>query len=584
MLERARARGREDHRRRPVAPVDAVGAGDGDPPEGSAPPSGGLPGAIEVGEGGIPHPSPHVARVLDGLWERLELETVREAVARTDVRAQEETRDGVEAELDGPCALHLLHPHLVTIACTSENGWRTGFTHHAHVHHFAIVGEDVRALDPYREFRSREAIDARLREACEAEVARETATDGVVLVEGTSCDRLVLRLGPGGVSGVFAPVTYDEGSSGFDGEEAREGTGQPVELDFELSYESLRDLLVEDGLLARLLSGAAPRAEPAAEPFDGVAVSRTDLDFLLWSRGQTLSPAHQARLGLEDLGHRLARLVYLGTDTADAAAIAELFGAPPLPVRLASPPTPLALPLLAVREDAIVRTRPEAGPVVFVLPAGTLVAPRGPADRARFVDVHTPLGSGSVARSLLVPHRGCVPRAPGDAPGSAARLTARVRVAEAGATRDAALFARSTERGVEVRLHALDPASCAVGDALVAIDAEGAFFDLRLTPTRARGGDTLVLVGTGLGDVPVAPGYASQGEFDVRYTVRAVGAPGPEWTRIGRYANHYAAGARLAETADGTYFPISFDTWEALLRFTWTGTTLAEQPAPAPDP
>lgn len=38
------------------------------------------------------------------------------------------------------------------------------------------------------------------------------------------------------------------------------------------------------------------------------------------------------------------------------------------------------------------------------------------------------------------------------------------------------------------------------------------------------------------------------------------------------------------ELVDGTYFPLSLETEPELRRFTWTGTMLAEQAAPAPDP
>lgn len=511
---------------------------------------------LTADDGEIEHPSPHVRRVLEGLWRNLNREQSAEAVRRAPFDANEaEEEESTENAAYGGCGVLLMHPHLVTFACSDTWSVRDDQSVRERVLHYAIAGDEVRPLDALDLFSSREAIVTRLRTECEAAVAEGVEEDGEQPGEGSSCDRIVARLDDDSVSLVYEASDFLAGA---------------YFLDRNVYYEDLAALIPEGGLLRRLFAGEAPPAEPAPAAPNGMAVSKTDLDHALVAAWQALEPAQRASVGMQRFGHGLARLVYVGSDAAAAAAIAAALGATPTPVRAEPAVRPLAAPWMTARTDALVRTRPE-GPLARVLPAGTLLVQADPADRARFVEVLTPLGPGFVARSLLAPRSGCVPSAPGARPGEPAPLAAIVRVERAGAaTRDGVLFARPTERGVAVRLHALDAAACTVGDELLALDAEGELVDLRLGATSARGGDTLLVVGTSTDD-----------EDQFRYVARALGLAEPVWAETVRRVNGFRAGVRVAETADATYFPVSIETFRGLRRLAWTGTALAEQ-APAP--
>ncbi len=442
--------------------------------------------------------------------------------------------------------MRLLHPHLVTFAC--QGSWSAGDVESLrdHAFHFAITEDEIHPLDPMRLFTSPETIAERMRETCESAVA-ETEDE---LGAGSSCDRLVARLGTYGIELVFAASDFR--TSAF-------------QLEAELPYEELADVIPDGGLLDRLLAGEAPVAPPTPADADAIAVSHTDLDYALFAAWQTLAPGHARVVGLRRFEHGLAQLVYRGAQADVAAGIAVQLGALPVPTRAARDVQPLGA--WRTRDDVILRERP-GGAILRSLSRGTVVGIASPSDRGRFVEVLTPFGSGSVARALLTPIRGCVPRPPDALAGRAQPLTSILRVEHAGVAIDAVLFVRRTRSALMVRLHVLRPATCTLGDELAAIDAEGDLFDLR-SCAAAPGGETILVVGT-TADEP----------DETRYVAHALAPRGLVWSETIRRPSAHRVGLRLSETAESTYFPVSIETWRGVRRLAWTGTALAEQAPP----
>ncbi|MCB9595692.1 MAG: hypothetical protein H6719_23420 [Sandaracinaceae bacterium] len=494
---------------------------------------------------GVLNPDPRVARVLQGILDNLSRASNDAAAGRVGDDYDPDEPSEFDTTASGDCGMPLLHEHLVTITCTDQTTSRMDVSENSAAHHFTILGGEVRPYDPWDAFAPRAEAQARLRAACLSAV--EEAEDGERLPFRASCDQLSVRLDEDGLQGFFPVADYS--------------TDENVLFTIELPYADIPELIPEGGLLRALFAGEEPPAPPEteAEEANATAVSHADLDQRLIAQWQTLDDATRRQVGLRRWDGGLAQLAYLGTDVAIAGALATRFGATAARVHVEPALRPLSPTWVRTADDLNLRTA-EEGTVLRVLPGGAIVSRADPADAARFVEVLTPFEHGVVARSVLRPHAGCIPRAPEGFEPGLQPLTAIVTL---GRRSDGVLFAQSEGGHTRVAVHDLTPSSCAVGDRRFLVEAEGPLRDARLTRTAASGGLPLLVVGT----------YGE--ETAVTYVAHVLGTEAPVWRATFDLRDETRTGVRLGERVDGAYFPVTFEEGREPTRLAWTGTELA---------
>ncbi len=470
--------------------------------------------------------------------------------------------DDMSIEASGSCRGAWIGKDLVQIGCMDRVINREDWSEQHVTHLFAVADGELAPIAPDSLFTSREAIHARLAERCRQETTEEALEEAErTMPYRASCDAMFLELGQTRVYGRFAQVDYDGNSP-----EPYEGPS--------LRYEEVAALIPEGGTLRRMLAGETPPTPSAPATPDAIGVSHVDLPHRLWGAWQALPDEDRARLALHPVAPGLARLVLIGDDASTAARLAGQLGASPRPLELPSTPTPYAPGLRVVRQEMFLRAFPDPhAPVLGVLPVGTVVAQTDPRATDRYVEVETPLGHGGLGRNLLREAPACVPRAPEGFEPPVLTVLTPLRRGASGRV-DGVVFAGSVGAYTRAVFHELR-AGCALGPERLRHQAPGRLRDLRVTSAAENGGPSIVVVGVVATNAP----HDEDEETEVRYTALAVGAEAPVWTATMPFAFAGRPRVRVAETADGVFFPVSVTDYRrgsplSVVRHAWTGSTL----------
>ena len=495
-------------------------------------------------------------------------ESVRETLATIAFHL---VRRRSSSEFGARCSAVLRHPSLVSFECegdTSEGSSRGQALWEGYAALYAIAGPEVRPASIDEAFleggraAARELADARCERDHRERFESEDDDEDAEYFDYWYCnsDRAVESLGAGGYR-----VRYPGEST------THHGVTVP--------WAELASHLRADGILAPVFTDAEPTPPTRVHPDDARAWALTPslLERSLVRAWVQLDADLAGAVRVQRFGQGVGRLVLPEADALRAGRIARALDASATPLAELPPTEPLGW--MRTRRDLNLR-RPGIGwitEVLMVLPRGTVLPVVGEAvnQPRRVNDAHGAFVSGQLASRWLTPWDGCALTPPAALGDRGEVIAAAVQVRRAGRARPGALFISHAEGHTRVAVHALDEASCAVGDVLVEGRVEGAPRDVRLTGTTPRGGDSLLLVGA-----------VSNGTL--RYVVRRAGRRDDLWThafeleepRPGHRAEEPEERVWTGVETDAGYFPLGFADGDTVHRLAWRDGALVDVPPP----